>query len=417
MKVNATRFLARFDALSAITVEPPFTRRAFTATYLEGRAWLKAQMLEAGLSVTLDAGANLIGRLEGTRSSCALVSGSHIDTVVGGGRFDGILGVLAALEVAQTLRDHGVQLHQAFEVVDFLSEEPSDYGPSCIGSRAWAGTLSPAMLTATNGAGESLGDAIQRMGGDVSQLETPLRSGDQLAAYVELHIEQGRVLEAAGADIGEVTGIVAIGRFELVFTGRADHAGTTPMALRSDALVAASRFTANLSDAARLEAGIVATVGRLEVAPNNSNVVPGSVRLTFEARSLEVGHLEMFSAAALELARDAAALEGVSLESKLVSTAVPLIADARVRAAIRHAAQGVQCLELPSGAGHDAMQVGRLCPAGMIFIPCRGGRSHAQDEFSTSAQLVIGAQVLLETIVELDRVFARISRAENSLDT
>jgi len=325
--------------------------------------------------------------------------------------------VLAALEVAQTLRDHGVQLHQAFEVVDFLSEEPSDYGPSCIGSRAWVGTLSPAMLTATNGAGESLGDAIQRMGGNVSQLETALRSGDQLAAYVELHIEQGRVLEAAGADIGEVTGIVAIKRFELVFTGRADHAGTTPMALRSDALVAASRFTANLSDAARLEAGIVATVGRLEVAPNNSNVVPGSVRLTFEARSLEVGHLEMFCAVALELAANAAQLERVWLESKLVSTAAPLIADARVRAAIRHAAQGVQCLELPSGAGHDAMQVGRLCPAGMIFIPCRDGRSHAQDEFSTSAQLVIGAQVLLETIVELDRVFARIPRAENSLNT
>ena len=406
MKINAERFLARFEALSAMTVQPPFTRRAFTPAYREGRMWLKAQMLEAGLSVTLDAGANLIGRREGTHSSRALVSGSHIDTVVGGGRFDGILGVLAALEVAQTLGDDGMQLHHALEVVDFMSEEPSDYGASCIGSRVWVGTLSPAMLEATNGAGERLSAAINRMGGDASQLETPLRSSDELAAYVELHIEQGRVLEAAGADIGEVTGIVAIQRYELLFTGRADHAGTTPMTLRSDALVAASRFTANLSDAARLEAGIVATVGRLEVMPNNSNVVPGGVRLTFEARSLEVARLEDFCGSALESARDAATLEGVHLESKLVSTAAPLIADARIRAAIRHAAQGVACLALPSGAGHDAMQVGRLCPAGMIFIPCRDGRSHAQDEFSTPAQLVIGAQVLLETIVKLDRVFA-----------
>lgn len=406
MKINAARFLARFEALSAITVQPPFTRRAFTDTYLEGRAWLKAQMLEAGLSVTLDAGANLIGRLEGTHSSRALVTGSHIDTVVGGGRFDGILGVLAALEVAQTLTDHGVTLHHALEVVDFLSEEPSDYGASCIGSRSWAGTLSLAMLAATNGAGESLSTAINLMGGDASSLETPLRSSDQLVAYVELHIEQGRVLETAGADIGEVTGIVAIQRFELVFTGRADHAGTTPMLMRSDALVAASRFTANLSDAARLEPVIVATVGRLEVSPNNSNVVPGVVRLTFEARSLEVAQLEAFCAAALELARDAATLESVTLESTLVSAAAPLIADPRVRAATRHAARNVQCLALPSGAGHDAMQIGRLCPAGMIFIPCRDGRSHSQDEFSTSAQLVIGAQVLLETVLELDRVFA-----------
>ena len=406
MKVNAARFLARFDALSAITMQPPFTRRAFTDTYLEGRAWLKAQMLDAGLSVTLDAGANLIARREGTHSSRALISGSHIDTVVGGGRFDGILGVLAALEVAQTFGDHGVRLHHALEVVDFLSEEPSDYGASCIGSRAWAGTLSGAMLESRNAAGETLSAAIERMGGDVAQLEMPLRSPDQLAAYVELHIEQGRVLEAAGAAIGEVSGIVAIQRFLLVFTGRADHAGTTPMHLRSDALVAASRFTAALSDAARLEARIVATVGRLEVAPNNSNVVPGSVRLTFEARSLEVAKLEAFCAAALESARDAAMLEGVQLESTLVSTAAPLIADARVRAAIRHAARDVSLLELPSGAGHDAMQVGHLCPAGMIFIPCEGGRSHSQDEFSTPAQLVTGAQVLLETILELDRVFA-----------
>ncbi len=368
--------------------------------------WLNAQMLEAGLSVALDAGANLIGRREGTRSSRALVTGSHIDTVVGGGRFDGILGVLSALEAAQTLADHDVQLHHALEIVDFLSEEPSDYGASCIGSRSWAGTLSGAMLKATNGVGETLSAAIDRMGGDALQLGTPLRSSDQLVAYVELHIEQGRVLESVGADVGEVTGIVAIQRFELVFTGRADHAGTTPMLMRSDALVAASRFTANLSDAARLEAGIVATVGRLAVAPNNSNVVPGSVRLTFEARSLEVARLEVFCGSALELARDAARLESVRLESTQVSTAAPLIADARVRAAIRHAAQGVHCLALPSGAGHDAMQVGRLCPAGMIFVPCEGGRSHSQDEFSTPAQLVIGAQVLLNTILELDRVFA-----------
>lgn len=404
MKINALRFLARFDALERMTVEPPYTRRAFTRMYQTARAWLRDQMLGAGLSVQLDAGANLVGRLEGSTTTRALVSGSHTDTVVGGGRFDGILGVLAALEVAHTLNDNGSRLRHALEVVDYLSEEPSDYGASCVGSRAWAGTLTAAMLEATNGAGETLASAITRAGGDPRALGSALRRPAELAGYVELHIEQGRVLENANADIGAVTGIVAIERYNLEFHGRADHAGTTPMTLRADALVAASRFVTSLRDAARGERELVATVGKLSLHPNNANVVPGAALLTFEARCLETQRLQAFTARALETARGIAHEEAVTLTSSLVSKAAPLHADPRIVGAVRASSLGLKCVTLPSGAGHDAMHVGRLCPAGMIFVPCADGRSHDPSEYSTPEQLVNGAQVLLETLVRLDDV-------------
>jgi N-carbamoyl-L-amino-acid hydrolase len=405
VKINAARFLAGFETLETMTVDPPYTRRAFTAPYQQARDWLRAQLLEAGLSVRLDAGANLIGRLEGGASTRALVSGSHLDTVVGGGRFDGILGVLAALEVARTLHDHGSRLEHALEVVDFLSEEPSDYGASCVGSRAWAGTLTPAMLEATNAQGETLAAAMVRAGGDPRALNVPLRTPSELAGYVELHIEQGRILEAAGAEIGAVTGIVAIQRHDLIWRGRADHAGTTPMNLRADAFVAASRFAVALRDLARGETGLVATVGRVAVRPNNANVVPGEVALTFEARCLEEPRLQAFTARALEFARKIALEEGIALDARLVSGAAPMQSDPRIVHAVQASSRdlGLHSLELPSGAGHDAMHVSKLCPAGMVFVPCKDGRSHDAQEFTTPDQRVRGAQVLLETLVRMDQ--------------
>jgi beta-ureidopropionase / N-carbamoyl-L-amino-acid hydrolase len=394
LRINRERYLRRFETLAGLTTEPPYTRRAFTEIYKLARAWLNKEMKTAGLKVQLDAGANLIGRREGKRPE-AIVLGSHIDTVVGGGRFDGIAGVLAALEVAQTLFENEQELAFALEVVDFLSEEPSDYGASCVGSRAWAGTLSQDMLQQTNQAGETLEAAIKRMGGEPSNV--PLRKVQDLVAYLELHIEQGPTLEKQKIPIGIVTGIAGIRRWEVTFEGKADHAGTTPMNIRKDALVKASRFIASVSDVANYwEVPIVATVGKLEIFPNAANVVPGKVVLTLEARSLESRELDLFSLHLKNQHRQAVFNE--------ISHSEPVLCNAVLQNVISEAARTrhLTTAQLMSGAGHDAMHVARLCPVAMLFIPCQEGRSHSPDEFVREDDLVAGAEVLLETVLRLN---------------
>lgn len=407
LQINETRFLARLADLAQITEpERPHTRRAFTDLYLQGREWLKKEMEAAGLSVHLDAAGNLIGRREGTDPNAkTLMLGSHTDTVVGGGRFDGILGVLAALEVAQALQDSGTQLHHALEIVDFLSEEPSDYGASCVGSRGMAGTLTPALLAQTNAAGETLEAAMRRMGAKPEVLTGPQRN--DLAAFLELHIEQGPVLEHEQKAIGIVSGIVAIERYELTFAGQPDHAGTTPMHLRRDALVAAAHCITALHTQANEEAKhipLVATVGQMRVFPNNSNVVPGKVVLGFEARTLNAADLERFTSNYLSWCEETAARHNIVLEHRLVSRAAPLVCDSRIQGALAEACAelGLPQRTMHSGAGHDAMQVGRLAPAGMLFVPSVRGRSHCPDELTHDQDLLGGARVLLHTTLKLD---------------
>jgi beta-ureidopropionase / N-carbamoyl-L-amino-acid hydrolase len=394
VRINRERYLQRFEALSKLTVDPPYTRRAFTEVYKLARAWLNKEMNGAGLQVRLDAGANLVGRREGKRPE-AIVLGSHIDTVVGGGRYDGVAGVLAALEVAQTLQEYKEVTTFALEVVDFLSEEPSDYGASCVGSRAWAGTLTQTMLQQTNGAGETLESAIKRMGGQPSQ--QPLRKPDELVGYLELHIEQGPTLENQKIAIGVVTGIAGIRRWEVTFEGKADHAGTTPMNIRNDALVRASRFIASVSDVASYwEVPIVATVGKVDVFPNAANVVPGKVVVTLEARALEARELDLFAIHLRNQHRQAVFRE--------ISYSEPVLCNALLQNVITEAAtiRKLTSTSLVSGAGHDAMHVAKLCPVAMMFIPCQEGRSHSPDEFVSANDLVAGADVLLETVMQLN---------------
>ena len=409
-EVNAARLLARLNELARLSdPQRPYTRRAFTPLYEQGRAWLRAEMRAAGLTVSLDAGGNLLGRRAGrVPDAPTLMLGSHTDTVVGGGRFDGVLGVLAALEVAHALHDAGQALRHPLEVVDFLGEEPSDYGASCVGSRALAGTLSAELLAQTNAQGETLGAAMRRAGAEPDALTAPLRAPGTVAGYLELHIEQGPALEAVGVPVGVVSGIVGIERWELVFTGRQGHAGTTPMHLRQDALVAAAHCISSLQRQA-LEASqhapLVATVGQLQVFPGNSNVIPGEVVLVFEARALEAERLSGFVTEFLATAAQGAGMSGVQLSARMVSRAAPLTCDARIQQAIRSACEALKlpCLTLPSGAGHDAMQVGRLAPAGMLFVPSVGGRSHAPDELTHDADVLAGARVLLGAVLELDQ--------------
>lgn len=403
---SSERIARRLERLATF-VEParPYTRRAFTDAYAAARQWLAEEFRTEGLESALDAAANLVGRT-GDGDRPAIVLGSHIDTVVGGGRYDGMAGVVCALEVVSVLREAGTVLHHPLQVVDFLSEEPSDYGASCIGSRAMAGTLTARMLEGRNPDGETLAEAIARVGGRPGLLGTPLVQRPPLA-FIELHVEQGTQLEAARVPVGIVTGIVAVRRARCVFVGAAAHAGTTPMGSRHDALVAAARFVVAVHDEALHRAErepFVATVGRLSVEPNAANVVPGRVELVLETRALDEASLDEFHAAMSTLAASFTDDAGVSLEVELVSTAAAAACDPKVRRVLREAAEqrGIGFVEPHSGAGHDAMQMALVAPMGMVFVPSRDGVSHTPEEHTDVEDLAAGANVLLSAVLALD---------------
>ncbi len=409
--LNAERLWRRVQTLSHMTLpESPWTRRAFSPQFTQARTWLRDQFGAAGLSVQQDAAGNLIGRRAGHEPWRApLITGSHCDTVVGGGRFDGIIGVLAGLEIAHTLQEQGVTLAHPLEVIDFLSEEPSDFGISCIGSRGFCGRLEPAMLQARDPSGQTLTDAMRHLGADPEALQQPLRLPGSTAAFVELHIEQGPVLETQALPIGVVTHIVGIQRVQITVRGQPDHAGTTPMDLRRDALVGAAR----LIDAAHRQASalsgqphyVVATVGRLSLTPNVANAVPGQVEMMLEVRSDSRTVLDQFAATLMAGAQaDLRALR-LMAQCQAVSRSEPTDCSSMVMEATEAAAatQGYRSMRLPSGAGHDAVYVAPTGPVGLIFIPCLNGRSHCPEESITPQQLLDGTRVLYQTLLNLDQ--------------
>src|SRR5690606_2338170 len=290
MQIDADRLWKRVETLARFTdPQRPWTRRAFTPLHQQSREWLAQSMQEAGMQVELDAAGNLVGRRDGLRPLPPLMTGSHCDTVVDGGRFDGIIGVLAGIEIAHAMNDAGVHFDHPFEVVDFLSEEPSDYGISCVGSRGMVGLLDSAMLASPDPQGETLAQGMRRIGAAPDRLTTPLRDQGAVAAFLELHIEQGPVLESRGLPVGVVSHIVGIRRVAITVQGRPDHAGTTPMDLRQDALAGAAQLISEARLRAASLAGkpsyVVATVGRIEMSPNVPNAVPGRVDMVLEVRS------------------------------------------------------------------------------------------------------------------------------------
>jgi len=412
LSIDADRLWRRLETLASFTrPDVPWTRRAFSPEFDKARDWLRGEFAQAGLAVHTDAAGNLTGRREGTQPGLApLVTGSHCDTVVGGGRFDGILGVLAGLEVAQSLHERGVALRHPLEVIDFLSEEPSDYGISCVGSRAFAGTLDDAMLASCNDAGESLAQAMRRIGArpDADALAGAARGPGGIAAFVELHIEQGPVLERECLPIGVVTDIVGIRRVALTVTGQPDHAGTTPMNIRRDALVGAARLIEMAYREASAMDGrphyVVATIGRISMSPNVPNAVPGRVDMVLEVRSNAQSVLDDFPERLLALCRDELQKLRLACSMEPLTRTPPTACSEVVMQAVAGAADrlGLSHRPLPSGAGHDAMHVAAAGPMGMIFIPCLDGRSHCQEEWASQAQVAAGTLVLAETLRALD---------------
>jgi beta-ureidopropionase / N-carbamoyl-L-amino-acid hydrolase len=356
LPVDADRLWDDIMALAAISdPERPYTRRSFTALYQQGRVWLTRRFAEAGLQVRIDPAGNLIGRRMGGEPGLkAIVLGSHSDTVPSGGRFDGIAGVIAALETARSLKEAGAVLRHPLEVVDFLAEEPSEYGLSCVGSRGMVGALEPSMLTLKGPGNEPLADALRRVGGDPSRLAEAKR--EDVGVFLEMHIEQGVVLESETVDVGVVTSIVGIRRMEIAFGGEADHAGTTPMNLRRDAMVAAARTVDSVrraADALAAEGGdyFVATVGVLDVSPSASNVVPGRSRLIIDARSTSPEMTRRFVERIDRESADHARTAGVRrTRFAVLSDGPPAACDPVLRAELGRAAQrlGLSARELAS---------------------------------------------------------------------
>lgn len=390
---------------------PGWTRTVLSDPYKASREFVRKAMVDAGLEVHVDGSGNIIGRWAGKASDLGLttkplITGSHTDTVRGGGRFDGIVGVLGAIEAVQAMRAADVRLNRDLIVVDFLGEEPNDYGIACVGSRALAGVLTRDHLDRTNPAGMRLGVALENYGVDPGRALASGWKPGSFHAYVELHVEQGPLLERSGETIGVVTAIAGIDRFLIRFTGRADHAGSTPMDSRFDALTAAAAAVLTVE---RVGCGApvhgVATTGRLESVPGSMNVVPTEARLWGELRSIDA---EWLSGAKRELAEDIAVQaerRGIQEVLEWLTTQEPVPTTAALRDYIARAAErlGLSWTAVPSGAGHDAAHMAHLGPMGMIFIKSIGGRSHCPEELSDLSDIVHGIRVLATTLVDLDK--------------
>ncbi len=409
--IDAGRLRRRLEHLSTFgrpaggTFAAGVSRVAYSDADLAARAWLLDEIRAAGFIPRLDPAGNVFVRLEGrTAEAAPVLFGSHIDSVPGGGNFDGDLGTLAALDVLQAVRAAGVIARHPLEMVLWAHEESTAFGTGTACSRIVAGDLKAGVLDQEwNGLRRR--DAISRIGGDPARIEAAVRPRGAWHAYVELHIEQGGTLDRAGVPVGIVEGIVAIHRYDVVVEGMANHAGTTPMDGRQDALVAASQLVLAVREIAAARQGRqVGTVGRLEVEPNSPNVVPGRVALSVEFRDLAPATIEALGEAVRARAAAIASQTGTRIAMTLASSNPPALAHGGVQAAIGGAADrlGLDTRRLQSGAGHDAQMIAALCPMGMIFVPSVGGISHSPRELTSWEDCARGAQVLLQTVLALD---------------
>lgn len=411
MKANEQRYWDDLMELGTVT-EPgqPYTRRSFSPKFQEGRQWLTARMQALGMSVRIDAAGNLIGRREGSDPSLGVIAiGSHSDTVPGGGRFDGVAGVVAGLECVASWNERDIQLRHPVEIIDFLAEEPNEWGSSCTGSRGISGFLDEGLLNVAHPkTGELLSQAIRRVGGDPDNLSVRR----DIAACFEIHIEQGSVLEHEALDIGVVNAIVGIVRVKLVFQGQSAHAGTTPMHIRRDALAAAAQTACDIRRHVQTmsEDGsghyVVATCGQFNVRPNASNVVPGLAEITIEMRSDHRPCMDKMLELLRETAEQAAREMRVDLvQFEKMTDTQPVLCDP---ALMGHIEASTQSLNLPyrimpSGAGHDAAFMTYIAPSAMIFVPSKEGKSHCAEEWTSRKEMAQGVSVLIDAVERFDR--------------
>lgn len=406
LTVDGERLNDTMDAMKAFggTTGGGSTRVAYSEANRDALGYLDDLMQEAGLRTRIDAAGNLVGRREGSDPGLApLVTGSHIDTVPNGGHYDGIVGVMAAIEVARRLREADVMTRHPIEFVVWSNEEGGKTG-----SRAVLGAVDTGEFELPSLGDRTLGEGMRFLGGDPDNIDAVRRGPGEVAAYVELHVEQGAILDRNDIPIGVVEGIVGIRRWNVTVDGFANHAGTTPMDQRKDALYAAARLVTLvrrlITDVPGTQVG---TVGRIQAYPGAPNVVPGRATMSLEIRDLSMEKIGMLfdriETASQTLAEETGTT--ITFEQFYESLAAPT--DERIRRLVEDSADSLALAHrrMPSGAGHDAQSFGPICPIGMIFVPSQDGVSHAPSEYTAPEQITAGANVLLRTLLGMDEAF------------
>lgn len=412
LRVDAERFRADFDALAQFgaTGNGGVHRPTFSEAHLSARAWLRDRIVQDGLEFRTDSAGNHSAVLAcGPAGAPTMLLGSHLDSVPYGGRFDGALGVLAALEVLRTVRDVGARLAVHLEAIDWTDEEGTLIG--FLGSGAVAGHLSKASFENPRGGHAAVTEGLERAGLDAETVFEAKRTAQSLAGYLELHIEQGNRLERATKDIGVVSAIVGITSYRLTFMGRADHAGTTSMQDRRDASQGASAFALGAREIVLGRfPNCVANVGNMTFTPGAFNIVPAGVTVSLEFRGPDADELARFEKALLERAQAEAARFDLDLKSESLGTHAPTPMSVQARAAIESACDALELTRMPlvSGAGHDGQMLAGLCPVGMIFVPSIGGASHSARELTDWQDCVNGANVLLQSALRLAGALSRM---------
>ncbi|NJR53078.1 MAG: Zn-dependent hydrolase [Leptolyngbyaceae cyanobacterium CSU_1_3] len=404
--VNSDRLNKTIEQLAAIGKLPNggVRRIAYSPEDIKARQLVQTWMLDAGMTTRIDAAGNLIGTYAGRKPNApSLVTGSHIDTVPTGGRYDGTLGVLAGIEVVRVMRENSIQLDHPLEVIVFTDEEGG-----MIGGKAISGTAFEEADYYRRDDGTAIETCLQRVGGNWSKLQTAQRSQADVAAYLELHVEQGGVLDHEGKEIGVVEGIVGQHRDIVRVKGRPNHAGTTPMNLRQDALVAAAQIVLMVNALAKDTPGQqVATVGALNVFPNAANIVPGLVELTIDMRDIDFANLQRLATQLQTELTTIADRTQTEIVSAPILRTEAVLATPKIQTTIAQVCEekGFSYCYLPSRASHDAQEMGLFTDMGMIFVPSRAGISHAEDEYTSPEQCAQGVEMLLQVLLRLDRLY------------
>ena len=402
--LDAARLNAHLKALSAFGANRAggVSRVAYSDFDKAGRTYVMGLMRDAGLDVSVDYAGNMLGRRAGTDAALKpIMFGSHVDSVPDGGNYDGTVGSLSAIEAAQSMKEQGIRTRHPIEVVVWANEEGGLYG-----SKPVSGQLKPEELQNKSWSGKTIADGMRFLGGDPSRFTEARRQRGDIAAYIELHIEQGGTLERESLNIGVVEGIVGIRRWEVTVTGMQNHAGTTPMDQRHDAMLAAARFIDMVNRVVRAEPGRqVGTVGRLEAFPGAPNVIPGRVTCTLEMRDLDTAKIVRIFDGIVRESKTVGEANGTTFGFVPTHEDVPALSDPAIRSVISDAAKELKLTTkvMPSGAGHDAQAMAQIGPMGMIFIPSIGGISHSPKEYSTPEDIERGARVLMGAVLLADK--------------
>lgn len=404
--INPERLWDRLMRLGEIGKQESggITRLSFTPEERAAKDLVRSFMEEAGLAVREDAVGNLIGRREGRNPEAPVVLvGSHIDSVYNGGNFDGPLGVLAGVEMLHAMAEQNVVTEHPIEVIAFTDEEGTRFRYGMIGSRGIAGILERSELEHRDDEGISIAEAMRQSGLDPDAIHEAARPKGSVKAYVELHIEQGKVLESRGLSVGVVSGVAGPLWVKFILEGEAGHAGATPMSLRRDPLAAAAEIMLAIEAAAGKTDEAVGTVGQMQVFPGGVNVIPGRIEFSLDLRDVDQAILDQVEAEIHQMTEKICDKRGISYKIELLQRIPPVVCSEEIQLAARNACEllGFEPFTLPSGAGHDCMQLTSLCPVGMIFARSQKGISHNPAEYTTKEDCANGANVLYHTVLSL----------------